>query len=157
MNQTEATNGCYQCGSDKGSPVRLCPECTQARIAKNKTMQTVSLRGTQEESMYGSTSSLGNPLVKAGVIAAVVGVLGYFLLFSVYGPGWGLSRAEFIYKKCVQKFSSEVSNNMPAGNDELSNSISKSFIEAMSTGLCEKVRDECSKANADARCAEMLQ
>lgn len=156
MNENQA-NVCYQCGSDQGTAVRLCPTCTQQRLAKKKDMESYSGHSQERQSSYSSASAFGNPMVTAGIIAVIVGIAGYFLLFSVYGPGWGLSKADYIYKKCLQKFSSVGGSDLAAaGGDKFSAEFGKSFLDAMSVGVCEQIRNECSKPEMDSKCMQLL-
>jgi hypothetical protein len=153
---TQNDQGCYQCGSEQGTSIRLCPRCTQARIAKNKEMSTAPRFNMQESSSYHNYGNLfGHPLATAGVIAVVIGLSAYFLLFSAYGPGLGMSKGERLYKKCVAKMSS-MDTGQFSGGDDLSKAFGQSIMQAFTTGICETIRNECGKATPDPKCDQLL-
>jgi len=158
MNEAPNSNGCYKCGSPEGNQARLCPTCAQARKAERQAV--MAPREPVEQTSLASEYSgmLHHPYVQAGGVAALTGLLFYFLLFSVYGPGWGMSRGDFIYKKCMHKLGSGLAGMNPKGDSDAEKAMAnfgQIFAQGLATEVCQKMKDECGKDASNPICAAL--
>lgn len=134
---------CYKCGDAAGSEAKLCPKCNEEKRAALKTEFKILNEGSDE-------ARLQNRKQQAGMFAAVCAALAislYVLLFAPFGPGYGLSKGEQAFRRCMSKLDA-ASAKVGKGNDAVAQQFQKA-AEAMMTGMmtagCEAVRRACDK------------
>ena len=156
MSETgKETTGCYKCGAPEGNSSRLCPECTKERKAQRKEESDAGLNAQLSKSLQGNGHPYGNPIMMAGIIAVIVGLSAYYMLFSIYGPGFGMSKADFMYKKCIHKMSrSTPPSSKPSGSetDKALANLGGEIANTLVSGVCEVLREECNKNATSPAC-----
>ncbi|MCO6429323.1 MAG: hypothetical protein J5J00_00555 [Deltaproteobacteria bacterium] len=143
---------CYQCGSPEGNEARLCPACTEKRLAQKRQDREAEMRprrpDTYEPELPPEPYSLTQRALFAGGSSLFAGAVVWLFFFSVYGPGWGMSRAEHAYKKCLHAVSGMNAAPKDSGNEEVDKAFAafgESLMQGLGTAVCEGLRDECSK------------
>ena len=146
--------GCYNCGKDGGTEVKLCPPC-------NTEKRAVLKGGVQMLSQDSDESRLARRKQQAGMFAALCGTLAftlYILLFAPFGPMYGYSAGERAYARCVNKLKGAKSN-LAAGSDPMSQQMQKiaeSMVDGMAQAGCEVVKRECDKDSNSVICKAAL-
>ncbi len=136
--------GCYKCGKDGGTEVRLCPDCNQEKRATLK----AGVKMIDEDS---EEARLSRRKHQAGMFAALCGTLSvslFILLFAPFGPMYGYSVGERAYARCMQKANSEIASKAPPASDALGKEMQKA-LESIAAGVvtktCDLIKTECDK------------
>lgn len=153
--------GCYKCDSPEGNEARLCPKCTEERL--NKMRQDREAEHAERKTsdytpdLPPEPDSVGVRAVKAGGAAVFTGILVWLFFFSVYGPGWGMGRGEFAYKRCMYKVNKGIAEKgSDLAGDEVSKSFGIGFLKGVGTAACASLRDECNTNPSGDACQTLV-
>ena len=160
--------GCYQCGGAEGNEMKLCPACTKVRVEKRKADREAEARPRNLEHAVDPEAEERQYKMRmyaqAGGSAVFIGIMAWLFLFSVYGPGWGLSYAEHAYKKCIHKFGGALESKIQEQDTSNLSDAQKKFLgvgEAMMRGMgeavCEGIRDKCKSDPKGEACRAITQ
>lgn len=133
---------CYKCQGEGGDDTRLCPKCNAERRESQKNPFPQPLP-TEPAPGFDRSKVL---LACCSVCAVCLSL--FILCYAPFGPGYGLSKSEQAYRRCVGKLSEGLNASPVKGSS--SDPLKEQFrvaAQEMAKGMvqasCEMVRKVC--------------